>query len=457
MKEKIKSLFGAQDMTVGNPSSVLIKFIIPLLIGNIAQQMYNTVDSIVVGHYIGDTALAAVGASMPIINLILALFMGVSTGAGIIVAQAYGSKDREKLSKAVGNVLTMTLAVGVICTLLGVFLSRPILNLLDTPENIFEGAANYLIIWMAGFIGCAFYNMGSGILRGVGDSIMPLVYLILACGLNIVLDIFFVAIVNMGVAGVALATILAQAISGIFCMIKLFKMRDIIDINKKSLTPDKNLCFNIIKIGMPAGLTQAIFSCAALVVQTLTNSFGSEIITTNTIIMRVDGFAMMPNFSFGMAMTTYVGQNIGARKTERVHSAAKHGLKLSLTVSIVMTVAILIFGKSLMSIFTDTAYIIDLGSRMLRVMAAGYLCVCITQVLSGIMRGVGDTMTPMIISVISTVLIRVPVAYLLAYLTDHQYPEVLFISLVISWVLGAVITIAFYAKGNWKKKGPAQY
>ena len=310
-------------MTVGNPSSVLIKFIIPLLIGNIAQQMYNTVDSIVVGHYIGDTALAAVGASMPIINLILALFMGVSTGAGIIVAQAYGSKDREKLSKAVGNVLTMTLAVGVICTLLGVFFSKPILSLLDTPENIFEGAANYLLIWMAGFIGCAFYNMGSGILRGVGDSIMPLVYLILACGLNIVLDIFFVAVVNMGVAGVALATILAQAISGIFCMIKLFKMRDIIDINKKSLTPDKNLCFNIIKIGMPAGLTQAIFSCAALVVQTLTNSFGSDIITTNTIIMRVDGFAMMPNFSFGMAMTTYVGQNIGARKTDRVHSAAK--------------------------------------------------------------------------------------------------------------------------------------
>lgn len=455
MKEKIKSLFGAQDMTVGNPTTVLIKFIIPLLIGNIAQQLYNTVDSIVVGHYIGDTALAAVGASMPIINLILALFMGVSTGAGIIVAQAYGSKDREKLSKAVGNVLTLTLAVGVICTLLGIFFSKPILSLLDTPENIFEGAANYLIIWMAGFIGCSFYNMGSGILRGVGDSIMPLVYLLLACGLNIVLDILFVAYIPMGVAGVALATILAQMISGIFCMIKIFKMRSILDLSKRNFIPDKNLCMNIIRIGMPAGLTQAIFSCAALVVQTLTNSFGSDIITTNTIIMRVDGFAMMPNFSFGMAMTTYVGQNIGAGKLDRVHSSAKHGLKLSLTVSVIMTVAILIFGKSLMSIFTETAYIIDLGSRMLRVMAAGYLCVCVTQVLSGIMRGVGDTMTPMIISIISTVIIRVPIAYLLAHLTDHQHPEILFISLVISWVLGAVITVAFYAKGNWKKKGPS--
>lgn len=392
---------------------------------------------------------------MPIINLILALFMGVSTGAGIIVAQAYGSKDREKLSKAVGNVLTLTLAVGVICTLLGIFFSKPILSLLDTPENIFEGAANYLIIWMAGFIGCSFYNMGSGILRGVGDSIMPLVYLLLACGLNIVLDILFVAYIPMGVAGVALATILAQMISGIFCMIKIFKMRSILDLSKRNFVPDKNLCMNIIRIGMPAGLTQAIFSCAALVVQTLTNSFGSDIITTNTIIMRVDGFAMMPNFSFGMAMTTYVGQNIGAGKLDRVHSSAKHGLKLSLTVSVIMTVAILIFGKSLMSIFTETAYIIDLGSRMLRVMAAGYLCVCVTQVLSGIMRGVGDTMTPMIISIISTVIIRVPIAYLLAHLTDHQHPEILFISLVISWVLGAVITVAFYAKGNWKKKGPS--
>lgn len=455
MKEKIKSLFGAQDMTVGKPTSVLIKFIIPLLIGNIAQQLYNTVDSIVVGHYIGDEALAAVGASMPILNLILALFMGVATGAGIIVSQAFGSKDRTKLSKSVGNVLTMTLIVGVIGTALGMLLCKPILNILETPANIYHGAYSYLMIWMAGFIGCSFYNMGSGILRGVGDSIMPLVYLLLACGLNIVLDIFFVAVIEMGVAGVALATILAQMISGVFCMIKIFRMRDILDLSRGNFIPDKNLCLNVIKIGMPAGLTQAIFSCAALVVQTLTNSFGSEIITTNTIIMRVDGFAMMPNFSFGMAMTTYVGQNIGARKTDRVHNAAKDGLKISLLVCVVMTGLILIFGKSLMSIFTDTAYVIDLGSRMLRTMAIGYLFVCITQVLSGIMRGVGDTMTPMIISIISTVVIRVPIAYLLAYLTDHQYPEVLFISLVISWVLGGLITIAFYAKGSWKKKGPS--
>ena len=455
MKEKIKSLFGAQDMTVGKPTSVLIKFIIPLLIGNIAQQLYNTVDSIVVGHYIGDEALAAVGASMPILNLILALFMGVATGAGIIVSQAFGSKDRAKLSKSVGNVLTMTLIVGVIGTALGMLLCKPILNILETPANIYHGAYSYLMIWMAGFIGCSFYNMGSGILRGVGDSIMPLVYLLLACGLNIVLDIFFVAVIEMGVAGVALATILAQMISGVFCMIKIFRMRDILDLSRGNFIPDKNLCLNVIKIGMPAGLTQAIFSCAALVVQTLTNSFGSEIITTNTIIMRVDGFAMMPNFSFGMAMTTYVGQNIGARKTDRVHNAAKDGLKISLLVCVVMTGLILIFGKSLMSIFTSTEYVIDLGSRMLRTMAVGYLFVCITQVLSGIMRGVGDTMTPMIISIISTVVIRVPVAYLLAYLTDHQHPEVLFISLVISWVLGGLITIAFYAKGSWKKKGPS--
>lgn len=355
MKEKIKSLFGAQDMTVGKPTSVLIKFIIPLLIGNIAQQLYNTVDSIVVGHYIGDEALAAVGASMPILNLILALFMGVATGAGIIVSQAFGSKDRTKLSKSVGNVLTMTLIVGVIGTALGMLLCKPILNILETPANIYHGAYSYLMIWMAGFIGCSFYNMGSGILRGVGDSIMPLVYLLLACGLNIVLDIFFVAVIEMGVAGVALATILAQMISGVFCMIKIFRMRDILDLSRGNFIPDKNLCLNVIKIGMPAGLTQAIFSCAALVVQTLTNSFGSEIITTNTIIMRVDGFAMMPNFSFGMAMTTYVGQNIGARKTDRVHNAAKDGLKISLLVCVVMTGLILIFGKSLMSIFTDTA------------------------------------------------------------------------------------------------------
>lgn len=450
MFEKFKSLFGAQDMTVGNPTTVLLKFAIPLIIGNFAQQLYNTVDSIVVGKYIGDSALAAVGASMPVINLLFALFMGVAAGAGIIVSQYYGAKQREGLSLAIGNILTLTLVVGSIVSILGLILTRPLLNLLNTPEEIIDGATQYLLIFMGGFLGGAFYNMGSGILRGLGDSIMPLVYLLFCCGLNIVLDITFVAVVQMGVGGVALATVLAQLISVIFVIIRLRNMKSVFDMKPKYFKPNFNLIKKVFLIGLPGGATQAIFSLSAMVVQSLTNSFGAAIIAVNTIIMRVDGFAMMPNFSFGMAMTTYIGQNVGANKQDRVQSAAKHGLKIGLIFDAIMVGFLFIACKPLMSMFTDTPEVIQTGSSMLRLLAAGYLCVCAQQILLGIMRGAGDTVTPMIISIIATVAIRVPVAYLIDYLTGHNY-ICLFASLLISWVLGTALTVFFYKVGKWKK------
>lgn len=457
MLSKIKGLFGAQDMTVGSPLSVLLKFSIPLLIGNLAQQLYNTVDAIVVGQYVGDNALAAVGAANPILFLLLALFMGVSTGAGIIVSQYFGAKNREMLSKTVGNVITLTIITTAIVMLVGMLITVPILSALNTPADIIDDAANYLFIICAGFLGCAFYNMISGILRGMGDSIMPLIYLLIACGLNIVLDILFVAGFRMGVPGVAWATIIAQAISAAFCIFRLFGMKAVLDMGVRYLKPDKSLTCNILRIGMPSGLTQAIFSCAGIVVQSLTNSFGNAVITTSTVVMRVDGFAMLPNFTYGMAMTTYVGQNIGGGKHDRVHSSAKVGLKIALVTSVILVACLILFGESLMRIFTNTDQVVDLGMRMMRMMAVGYVAVAITQVLMGIMRGAGDTVTPMIISILSTVIIRIPVAYLLAALTRTAElptgaPESIFISLMVSWVAGALLTVVFYRIGAWKKK-----
>jgi putative MATE family efflux protein len=453
----IKKMFGAQDMTVGDPTSILIKFALPMLIGSFAQQLYNTVDAIVVGQFIGDKALAAVGAAGPLFNLLLALFMGVSTGAGIVVAQFFGAKNRKMLSLAVGNVMTLTFGVTILMMIIGGLISHPILQLLDTPADIIGDATSYLLIIFIGFIGCAFYNMISGVLRGMGDSLMPLVFLLLACGLNIVLDITFVACFNLGVPGVAYATIIAQAISAIFCVIRLMRMTDVIDVGTAQMRPDKKLIMKILGIGLPSGLTSAIFSCAALVVQSLTNSFGTAIIATSTVVMRVDGFAMMPNFTLGMAMTTYVGQNIGAQKMDRVNGSAKVGLKISLTICTVIVLCLLLFSKGLIMVFTNTTEVIDLGVRMIRLMAVGYIAVALTQTLMGIMRGAGDTITPMIISIISTVAIRVPVAYGVAYLTrsdtlPNGAPESIFISLVVSWVAGAVITVLFYRLGKWKKK-----
>ena len=456
-KRGLKAFFGAQDMTVGNPTTVLLKFALPLLLGNFVQQLYNTVDAIVVGYYIGDSALAAVGAANPILNLLLSLFMGVATGAGIVVAQYFGAKDRKMLSASVGNILFLTIVTSVFVSVVGVVASRPFLDLLQTPDSIIDGASAYLMIFMAGFLGCAFYNMGSGILRGLGDSVMPLIYLIICCGVNIVLDIAFVAGLRMGVAGASLATVIAQVISAVLCMVRLARMHDVLDVNLHLLRPDKSLCWRVIRIGMPAGLTQAIFSCAALVVQSLTNTFGEAVIAANTVIMRVDGFAMMPNFSFGNAMTTYVGQNIGAGEHKRVHESARYGLRIALITCALLVLCLLFLGEYLMRAFTSTEVVIDLGVRMLRLLAVGYLAVAVTQVLSGIMRGAGDTMTPMVISIVTTVVVRVPVAYLLAYLTKSEAspagaPESLFISMMVSWVLGAILSSIFYARGKWKTK-----
>ena len=450
MAERLKKLFGAQDMTVGRPLMNLAAFSIPLLIGNLAQQMYNTVDSIIVGKYVGDSALAAVGAAGPILNLMLLLFMGISTGAGILVAQYFGARKKEELSKAVGTCLTLTLIASAIIMVVGPLVTRPLMTLLGTPPDVYDMAVDYLVIICVGIVGGGYYNIVSGILRGMGDSITPLLFLIVACVLNIFLDIVFVANFKMAAAGVALATVLAQAISAVLCIWRLLRMTDVVHITRRTLIPDGFMTRETVRLGLPSGLTQAIFSMAAIVVQALTNTFGTNVIACSIVVMRVDGFAMMPNFTFGMAMTTFVGQNVGARRLDRVREGVREGLRAGLIIAAVLVALILIFGEGLMRMFTNTEEVIRLGVHMMQILAVGYIAMAVTQSLSGVMRGAGDTMTPMWISIITTVVIRTPIAYLLAYLTGS--PDSLFISLLISWVMGAVITSVCYRRGRWKEK-----
>ena len=455
--EKIKKLFQATDMTTGDPWKRIVVFAIPMLIGNIAQQLYSTVDSIVVGKYVGDNALAAVGSSAPILNLLLVMFIGISMGASIMVSQHFGAKQREELSHTIGNCITLTAISVIIVMVLAVLLVRPLLVLLKTPDSIIDWCTSYLMILLGGYIGSAYYNILSGILRGLGDAFSALIYLLVATVLNIVLDLLFVAKFDMGVSGVAWATVIAQAVSAVLCFIRLKKMTDVLDIHPRYMKLSGEYSGNIIKLGLPSGLTQAIFSMAMIVVQSLTNSFGEQFIAANVIIMRVDGFAMLPNFSFGTAMTTYAGQNVGARKLDRVVKGAKQGTLIAVLTSATLTGLILIFGRGLMGIFTETAELVDLSRSMMNIIAAGYIAMAVTQSLSGVMRGAGDTMTPMWISIVTTVLIRVPVAYGISWLTrtpelPNGRSECIFISLLCSWVLGAVITTFFYLRGNWKKK-----
>lgn len=454
---KFKELFAAKDLTEGTPWKRITEFAIPMLIGNIAQQFYNTADSIIVGKYVGDNALAAVGSSSPILNLLLVLFVGIAVGAGIMVSQYFGAKDREKLSHTIGICISLTGIASIIIMIIGPLVTRPMLHFLNTPDTIIDWCANYLNIFFVGIAGFAYYNILAGVLRGLGDSLSALIFLLISTALNVGLDLLFVAKLNMGVPGVALATVIAQGISAILCLIKLLKMKNNFSVSLKMLKLDKEYCLKLIKLGLPSGLTQAIFSLAMIVVQSLTNSFGEMVIACNVIVMRVDGFAMMPNFSFGSAMTTYAGQNIGAKKMDRVDKGTKHGTLIAVGVSTIITITILVFGRYLMGVFTDTKELVDLAMHMMRILAVGYIAMAVTQCLSGVMRGAGDTMTPMWISLITTVVLRVPVAYTIAYFTRSAAyptgrPESTFISLLVSWTMGAIITTIFFKRGKWRKK-----
>jgi len=458
LTQKLRSLFGAQDMTVGSPMSCLLKFSVPLLIGNIAQQLYNTVDAIVIGNSSwGDQGLAAVGLAGPIVNLLLVLFMGISTGASILSAQYFGAKDRPTLNRCVGASLFLIVASGLIMMAAGYFLSPILINMTTPPSpEVGQGATDYLQIFFLGIIGSGMYNIISGILRGLGDSMMPLLFLVIACVLNIFLDLAFVN--SMGVAGVALATIIAQGVSALLCLWRICHIRHICDVELKHVIhPDKLLMLKIGALGLPAGITQAIFSMSAIIVQSLTNTLGDAMVAANTAIMRVDGFAMMPNFTFGTAATTYIGQNVGAGRGDRLKPGLKAMLMLGLISSTVMVAGILLFGHQLIGMFTETELTMQLGVQGLNTLAVGYICFSVSQVLQGTMRGAGETQVPMYISIIATVIIRMPLAYLMAYLTrceqwPNGQPVALFGSLMISWVLAMLLTIISYRMNFWRRK-----
>lgn len=458
-------------MTTGKPMTNIARFAIPLLIGNIAQQFYSTVDSIVVGRYCsvevngynGVDALSAIGAAMPLVFLLLIVFMSIGTGAGVLVAQYFGARDKKGLERCVGTSVTLTFITSVIITLIGVPLSGPLLRLVRTPEAYYEISRVYLQITFLGIIGGGFYNIISGILRGLGDSVYPLLFLITAALLNVALDLWFVIGFGWGVAGAAWATIISQAVSAILCIIRLMHMKDVIVVSKKSLTPDREIFGKILRLGLPAGATQGIFSMAMLFVQALTNQMGDFVPAISIAVMRVDGFAMQPNFTFGLAISTYIGQNIGAGRMDRVKPGERAVLKLSLGCSLVLVVALLLWGNRLIGMFISRDNVdadvydkvVYLGTMGLRILSVGYLAMAVSQIYGGILRAAGDTTSSMYISIFTTVVIRVPIAYGLAYLMRSPewpmgHPYALFTSMLISWVLGATLTYLRYRQGKWR-------
>jgi len=446
--------FSSINMTEGTPWKKILLFTIPLLIGNVFQQLYSTVDAIFLGQFVGDNALAAIGASMPLFFLVLMLCMGVAMGAGVMASQYFGAKKREDLSHTIGTAITLTAIVSIIITIFGPFGTRPLLVLLRTPEVIIDDSTLYMNVLLWGILGLAYFNMLSGILRGIGEAIAPLIYLIIACLLNIALNFFFIVILRMGVFGAAIGTVIAQALTSILCFRKLMQMRDVFDMGWKYLIPRKKYVQQVLKLGVPTGASQAIFAIAMMITQPLVNGFGEMFIAVNVIVMRIDGFVMMPIFSFGNAMTVFTGQNVGAGNLAREDQGMKQCIRISMETATIIVVAILIFGRYIAGMFTDTQEVLDLTMRMLWILALGYISFSVSNVLWGLIRGAGDAISPLWASVINSVIIRLPTAYLFVHLIGR--PEALMLSLVTSWGVGLIFAIIIFRVGKWRTKGIVQ-
>jgi len=447
LKQRITSI----DMTTGKPWQKLLLFTLPLLVGNVFQQLFSTVDAIMLGHFVGDHALAAVGGTMSIFFLVMVLMMGISMGAGVMVAQYFGAKSREDLSHTIGTCITLTAILGAVIMAVGPLLVRPLLTFLNTPPEILDYAVTYITVILVGVLGMSYFNMLSGILRGVGDAFTPLLFLIFASLLNILLNFLFIGVLGWGMFGAAFGTVLTQITSAVLCLWRLVKMTDVFDVGLRYLVPRKKYVAQVMKLGLPTGASQAVFAIAMMVVQPLANRFGYMFLASNIIVMKVDGFVMMPNFSFGNAMTVFAGQNVGAGKVDRVAQGTKECILMAVGVAIIMVAGILLFGRQIAGLFTQTEEVLVMSLRFLRILALGYLAFSASMVLWGTIRGSGDAITPMYASLINTIVIRVPVAYLLVYILDD--PVALIYSLLISWVTISILSGVCYRIGRWRTTG----
>lgn len=440
---------GNVDLLNGNIAKAILIFSIPLLIGNLFQQLYNTVDSYVVGNYVGKAALAAVGASSPIINMLVGFFMGMATGAGVVISQYFGASDKVRLQKSVHTSIALTIVLSIVLTTLGVTLTDPLLHWIGVPDDIFAQASIYLKIYFAGITFILFYNMGAGILRAIGDSTRPLIFLAITSVVNVILDLIFVRIFHMGVAGVGYATLLSQAISAILVLGCLIFTKGDYRLNVKYIRFDKDILRRIVLIGFPSGFQQSIVSLSNVVVQYYINAFGSSVVAGFTVVIRIDGFINLPLQSFSMAITTFVGQNIGAGKYDRVKKGIKDTLIMSTIIIGCMVLLSFLFGKDMIAFFNRDIEVIEAGRTMQLAFLPFYLVLPISQVIAGALRGVGKSAVPMYIMIFNYVLLRqVYLAIVTKFTSDVVF---VFLGWSGTWAVAAIMFIIYYYKVPWLK------
>lgn len=443
------------DMTQGSIRREMILFAIPLLAGNIFQQLYNTIDSIIVGQYVGADALGAVTSVAPAINTLVGFFMGFSAGSSVVISHYFGAKNVDGLRRAVHTCISCTFILGLLLMFFGYYVTPPLLIFMSTPKSVMPLASQYLQIYFLGILGLMLYNIGSAILRAVGDSVRPLLFLVITSILNIILDLFFVVSLKMGVAGAAYATIISQFISAILTILVLFFSKEIYNLKIKELTIDRKILGQIIQIGMPAGIQSAIISFSNLFVQGYINRFGASSTAGWGAYGRIDAFVMLPMQSIALTATTFVGQNAGAGNVKRIKDGIRESLVLAAVCTVALVIPEFIAAPKIVSLFNADPEVIRYGTLFIRMNCFFDILCCSNQTHAGALRGVGDAKAPMYIMLFSFVLFRQIYLFIASHLTSSIYP--ISIAYPMGWLVCSIIMLIYFKNSNWEKHVNSSY
>ncbi len=444
----------SRDLTAGNIAQQIMLFSLPLMLGNVFQMLYNTVDSIVVGNFVGTQALAAVGSTTMIVNLFVFFFNGFSIGAGVVIGNAFGAGDHKRLHDAVETVMTASFLLCVLFTAVSIAGVRPMLRFMSTPDDVFADAMTYLRIYFAGISGLLIYNIGSGILRAVGDTTRPLYFLILTSVMNIILDLLFVIVFRMGIAGVALATIISQFVSAILIVTLLLRTKDIYRFVPKDMHIDTAILRRIFAVGLPAAIQSVITAFSNVFVQSYINYFGSGVMAGWSCYNKIDMFIMLPMNSMALAATTFVAQNIGAMQEKRASDGTKTAIVMTLGITAVIATFIFAFAPQAVALFTKDPEVIGYGTLFLRTNVYFLLFNCVTHVLAGSLRGRGDSRAPMIIMLIGFVAIRQTYLFIMTRYISNT-PVTVGFGYPVGWTITFVMQVTYYFLRWHRKAQPA--
>ncbi len=423
----------------------LLLFFFPIVLGTFFQQIYNTADAIVVGRFVGTEALAAVGGSTSqIINLIVGFFVGLSSGATVVISQYYGAHDRENLSKALHTAFAFSLVGSVVITTVGLICSPVLLRVMNTTEEVIGPSATYLRIYFGGILFVFIYNIGSSILRAVGDSRRPLYYLIVCCIINIVLDVVLVVGLGMGVAGAAIATVFAQGVSAVLVVMALCRSTDLFRLEIRKIRFHREALELLIKIGLPAGLQSVMYSFSNVIIQTALNAFGTNTMAAWTACGKIDSFFWMVISAFGISITTFVGQNYGARKFGRMRKSVRICIAMAVGASVSISAIFILFGRYVYQLFTTDAAVVEIGMHMITMMAPAYAIYVFIEIYSGALRGTGDVLVPMLMTCGGVCVLRI--LWMMFVVPLKPVIDTIIYSYPISWTLTALMFIFYYRK-----------